>query len=94
MSDEIYEYISKLVEKTREHELIKLGISPRGALAICKMAKAKAMLGGRDYVVPQDVQYIFKDVCSHRIIVESRSMINEVNTDEIMKEIIESVENE
>jgi len=44
--------------------------------------------------VPQDVQYIFKDVCSHRIIVESRSMINEVNTDEIMKEIIESVENE
>ena len=94
VSDEIYEYISKLVEKTREHELIKLGISPRGALAICKMAKAKAMLGGRDYVVPQDVQYIFKDVCSHRIIVESRSMINEVNTDEIMKEIIESVENE
>ena len=61
VSDEIYEYISKLVEKTREHELIKLGISPRGALAICKMAKAKAMLGGRDYVVPQDVQYIFKD---------------------------------
>ena len=58
------------------------------------MAKAKAMLGGRDYVVPQDVQYIFKDVCSHRIIVESRSMINEVNIDEIMKEIIESVENE
>ena len=45
-----------------EDDMIQLGVSPRGSLALCRMAKASAFLAGRDYVVPEDVQDVVKDV--------------------------------
>ena len=55
VSDEVLSYIADLAEATRKHELIMLGLSPRGTLALCRMAKAAAYLAGRDYMVPEDV---------------------------------------
>lgn len=91
MSRELYEYIAKLVQKTREHEMVTLGISPRGALALCKAAKAKAYLSGRDYVVPDDVQQIFGDVCGHRLILNAKARLNEYGGTQILDEVLKSV---
>lgn len=58
-SDEILEYITRLSAASREHQEVTLGISPRGSLAVLRMAKACAFVNGRDYVFPKDVQDIF-----------------------------------
>lgn len=73
LHDVMYEYIIHLVTKTREHPLIELGMSPRGSLAVVKMAKAMAFLHGRDFVVAEDVEDIFKDTAAHRIVLTMRA---------------------
>lgn len=89
--DEIYEYVTKLAENSRNHESIELGISPRGALSVCRMAKAHAFVNGRDYVVPDDIRAIFCDVCAHRIIITQRARLSGHNSQSAAKEIIDSV---
>lgn len=74
VEDSIYEYIVDLAIKTRSHEMIEVGCSPRGELAIMRLAKAKAYLAGRDYVIPDDVAAIFIDACVHRIVLKSRDL--------------------
>lgn len=91
ISDEIYEYISQLVEASRNHEMIQLGVSPRGALALCRMAKAKAYVSGRNYVIPEDISFVFTDVLSHRIILEAKAKLSEVTEKKVLEEIIEKV---
>lgn len=89
--DSIYEYITLLVNQTREHPLIELGVSPRGSLAVMNMVKATAFLCRRDYVVPADVQYIFKDVASHRMILKPKARINNVTVDNLLDDILRLV---
>ena len=91
VDDLIYEYISELIEQTRTHELIQLGISPRGALAICRTAKACALLHGRDYVVPDDVQEIFLCVGVHRIVLSPKARLHEQTAENLLKEIMDRV---
>ena len=91
VDDLIYEYISELIEQTRPHELIQLGISPRGALAICRTAKACALLHGRDYVVPDDVQEIFLCVGVHRIVLSPKARLHEQTAENLLKEIMDRV---
>ena len=67
MADPLLEYVTRLTEATRAHPLVLLGVSPRGALAVCRMAKSRAFMHGRDYVLPEDVQSVFIDVCAHRL---------------------------
>lgn len=74
IDDSIYEYIVDLAIKTRSHEMIEVGCSPRGELAIMRLAKAKAYLSGRDFVIPNDVSEIFVDACVHRIVLKSRDL--------------------
>ena len=73
VADEVLDYIAKLAEATREHEMIVLGLSPRGTLALCRMAKAAAYMSARDYVIPKDVQTVFKDVAAHRMVLDSQT---------------------
>lgn len=89
--DSIYEYITLLVQQTRENPLIELGVSPRGSLAIMNMVKATAFLSGRDYVVPGDVQYIFKDVAAHRMILKAKARVNNVTLDNLLDDILRIV---
>lgn len=70
VKDEILDYITRLAMASREEPGLRLGISPRGALYVNRMAKAAAYLAGRDYVVVEDVQNIFTDVCAHRVVLE------------------------
>lgn len=87
----IYEYIARLAEATRKHEMIQLGVSPRGSLALCKMARAGAYLAGRDYVVPEDVQEVLVEVFRHRIRLKSRARLSANNEQTLLKDICASV---
>ena len=92
ISDEILEYISRLTAKTRQNESITLGISPRGALALSRMARARAYLCDRDYVIPEDVQEIFTDVCGHRLVLDPKARINRVTADHVLRQILQDTE--
>lgn len=87
--DRIYEYVAALCAATRNHPLIRLGVSPRGSLAVMKMAKASALLRGRDYVLPEDVKYVFCDVSAHRIILNSRARTDGSSKSAVLKSLID-----
>lgn len=92
VNDEILRYIICLCEKTREHEHVELGISPRGVGALAEMAKSFALCEGRTYVVPEDVLAIFPDVCAHRLILNTKARRENVTAYEILEEIAQQVE--
>ena len=91
VADVIYEYVTKLTQATREHPLVQLGISPRGALAVCRMAKAYAYLQGRDFVIPEDVAAIFGDVCAHRLVLGTKARMMEEKPETVIEAILQSV---
>lgn len=92
VKDEILRYIICLCEKTREHEHVELGISPRGVGALAEMAKAFALCERRTYVVPDDVLAIFPDVCAHRLILNTKARRENVTAYEILEEIAQQTE--
>lgn len=71
--ESIYEYVVELVNVTRDCPYTNLGISPRGAIAVIRLAKAKAFMDGRDYVTPKDVQDALYDTGIHRIVLSARA---------------------
>src|SRR5262249_30701424 len=71
VDDAILDYIVRLAETTRSHKAFKLGLSPRGALALTRAARAHALVHGRDYCVPDDVKAVAVPVVAHRTIVDS-----------------------
>lgn len=91
-SDDILEYMTKLSVATRENPMISLGVSPRGTLALCRMAKAHAYVSERDYVTPEDVKNIFFDVCAHRIIKSAKARVENKDEKEILQDILEDIE--
>ena len=91
MSDKLLDYVTTLAEVSRAHPLVTLGVSPRGALAVCRMAKSRALINGRDYVIPDDISSIFSDVCAHRIILSAKAKINDTTAESILAEILNSV---
>ena len=92
ISDKMYRYIAQLSDATRTHPLIKLGISPRGALALAAMSRARAYLGGRNYIIPDDVFHVFKDVCEHRIILGGKAKLNNATPSGLLEEILKNTE--
>ena len=92
MRDAVLDYVTTLVEKTRTHPQAALGVSPRGALAVCRMAKAYAYVQGRDYAMPEDVAAIFPDVCCHRLMLSTKARMMERSAEQIVDEILKNVE--
>lgn len=90
MADSVLAYAIRLCEATREHSLVELGVSPRGVLALVKMAKANAVLEGRNYVIPEDVQNVYLDVCKHRVVLRPQAQIEGIDTEGLLKEIMKS----
>lgn len=68
VSEEIYYYIVKIVEATRNHAELLLGVSPRGSQALLKTSQALAAISGRDYVIPDDIKAMIKPVLAHRLV--------------------------
>ena len=90
--DSIYEYVTRLTVATREHNLVQLGVSPRGALAVCRMAKTHAYLQGRDFVIPEDVAAVFPDVCCHRLVLSTKARMMEERPETVIDSILASVD--
>ena len=89
--DRIYQYVTALCRRTRQHPLIRLGISPRGALSLTAMAQAWTYLHGREFVTPQDVQDVFPDIARHRLMLSSKANVQSKDAETIIGEILQSV---
>ena len=87
----VYAYIVKLVQATRENVYMELGVSPRGTIACTRMAMAWAFMQGRDYVVPEDVEKIFRDVAMHRVVMNTKARVAKVSREDVLTEILGSV---
>ncbi len=88
VSEKIFNYIVRLSRTTREHDYIELGLSPRGSIALVRMAKAWAFLQRRDYVLPVDVVSIFMDVAKHRIVLNAKARVARVSVTAVLEEIL------
>ena len=89
--DSVLDYAVRLCEKTRELELVELGVSPRGVIALTRMACACALIRERDYVVPEDVREVFKAVCAHRLVLRPQARIESVTAADLLDQVMASV---
>lgn len=92
VADDVFDYTVRLADATRNNQYLKLGLSPRGTIALLKMTKATSLLKGRDYVTPDDVTYAFKDVVSHRVILNSKARLAGMTTDSVLSNVIDTVQ--
>ena len=91
LSDPVLSYAIRLCEATRTHPLVKLGISPRGISALVKMARANAILKERNYVIPEDIQRVFGDVCAHRLVLCPQARVDHVSARQLLGDILQQI---
>ncbi|MCI8495997.1 MAG: MoxR family ATPase [Lachnospiraceae bacterium] len=91
VQEELYQYVGNLVNQTRNHPMIDLGLSPRGTINILQMAKSVAFLRQREYLVPEDVKDIFFAVCGHRIMLSAKARAAHMDAEQILKEILKQI---
>ncbi|HRK30011.1 MAG TPA: MoxR family ATPase [Tepidisphaeraceae bacterium] len=88
----VVEYLLDLVDSTRDHDQLHLGVSPRGAIALTNACQAWAIINGRDYVTPDDVKMLFVPCCAHRVI--SKTFLHNGDADataRVLKQILDTV---
>ncbi|MDD5948951.1 MAG: MoxR family ATPase [Lachnospiraceae bacterium] len=91
VEDCMYRYIADLMAATRTSEWLKSGVSPRGAKALLRMARARAYMEGRNYVVPEDVLNVLSMVCCHRVTLSAKAKAEGRREEEIIKELAKGV---
>jgi len=92
IDDKLVAYALDLVEVTRDHEHLEVGVSPRGTISFIRAAQASALLAGRTYVTPDDLKQLFVSVCAHRVV--SKSYLHDghtASTEHILAEILRTV---
>ena len=93
VDDALVDYTLAIVEKTRRHEYLSLGVSPRGSMSLYRAAQALAFLDGRDYCIPDDFKSLVLPVFAHRTVVSTRyvsTLKRGDQADAILREIVES----
>lgn len=85
------QYMVSIVQATRDEPRLKMGVSPRGSLMLFRAAQASALLGGRNYVLPDDVQRVAPYVLPHRLLRTSKAKYSGVGTEEIVAEVLRKV---
>ncbi|HWY99264.1 MAG TPA: MoxR family ATPase [Bacteroidia bacterium] len=85
-------YISEIIQHTRHNKSLYLGASPRAAMAILSASKAYAALNGRDFVTPEDIQFVTYPILRHRIMLTAEKEMEGVQPDDIIKQIIQAIE--
>lgn len=91
VGEAVKDYLLDLVHATRSYDKIRLGVSPRGSLALMRAAQAMAAVQGRDYVIPDDIQDVAEDVLAHRMICKGYNMMQ---NSEIAKEYLRQIVNQ
>lgn len=92
LDDAVVDYILRFIEASREHRHLDLGVSPRGSQALARASQARALLNGRDYVVPDDIKQLAVSVCAHRVL--SKSYLDDSHsssTSQIIAQIIDEI---
>ncbi len=95
IDDSLVDYMLAIVEKTRTHESLALGVSPRGSQALYRAAQALALMEGRDYAIPDDIKRLVIPVFAHRIAINARTSLAQRSTElseRILQEIMTLVE--
>ncbi|GLC90265.1 AAA family ATPase [Lysinibacillus piscis] len=88
VEDSVKSYIVELATQTRENSYVHLGVSPRATLSLMKAAQAYAFIKGRNYVTPDDVQYLARFVFSHRVLLKPEARYEQIRAEEIIERII------
>ena len=91
VEDGIYDYLLRLTEATRQDPRIALGVSPRGGIALLRMARAMALLRGGEYVIPEDVLSVIDDVWRHRIRLHARARAEGMDVSDILMDLTERI---
>lgn len=89
--DDILYYITDLCAATRENPMVELGVSPRGVSALTQFSRARAILKERDYVIPEDVQAVFEDVCAHRLVMRPQAKIEGITAYDVLQKALREV---
>lgn len=90
VSDSMLAYIVDIVERTRKHDKIANGVSPRGSQALLKTAQAYAVIQGRDYVAPDDVKAMAVSVLAHRIVLKQALRVSSGRSEELIEQILQN----
>lgn len=92
VEDQLIKYIAAITHKTRSHGKLFLGGSPRASLSMLRASKAIAVIRGRDFVTPEDIRFVTIPVLNHRLILTPEAEMEGFTSEEIIKEIVESIE--
>lgn len=88
VSDTVKRYIVDLIQQSRVHEAVYLGVSPRGAVALMKAAQAYAFIHGRDFVIPDDVQHLAPYVLAHRLLIRPEAKWDKLDATAVIKQLL------
>ncbi|MBO4395160.1 MAG: MoxR family ATPase [Eubacterium sp.] len=88
VDDKVLTYLSRIVDGTRSHAMLSLGVSPRGTLALMDMSRARAYVAGRAFVLPEDVKSVAGAVLAHRVLLNGKARMAHVTEEDIIDEIV------
>ncbi|TNE55847.1 MAG: MoxR family ATPase [Bacteroidetes bacterium] len=92
VEDRLLNYIASITHKTRNHGKVYLGGSPRASLSMLKSSKAVAAIAGRDFVTPEDIQFVAVHVLNHRLILTPEAEMEGTQVEDVIQEIIQTIE--
>ena len=90
-SPEVRHYVASIAAATRQEPALQLGASTRAAIALVHAAQACALLAGRDYIIPEDVQHMAMPVLSHRLVLSPESRMKGVTAQSVVMKVLKSV---
>ena len=89
VSDVLYDYVVRLTEATRDSRYLLLGASPRASIALMRMARAMAVMDGREYVIPEDIRDVYYDVFAHRVKLDTMAKAEGMTVIEVLMQVFE-----
>ena len=91
VDDKVLKFLSRIVDGTRKHAMISLGVSPRGTLAFMDMSKGRAFVKGRTFVLPEDIQEVASAVLAHRLLLNGKARMAHITEQDVVEEIVNKV---
>jgi MoxR-like ATPase len=92
VEDNLFSYIAQIVQATRANKSLYLGASPRASLALLNSAKALATLRGRDFITPEDVQFLAAPVLRHRVLLTPDREMEGGTADDVIAQVVQKIE--
>jgi MoxR-like ATPase len=91
VADSVRAYCVDLVTATRQSQSTAVGASPRGTLALLKLARAKGALSGRDYVLPDDVKGVAVAALAHRLVLRPELWVQKISAEDVVRDVLDNV---